>query len=124
MTDRPSSARIEPKAEFDDDELELLGKTLLIDGRPANIFGTMIKHPKLLKRFNVLGGFILTKGMLPAREREIVILRVGANCVAKYEFGQHTVIGRRCGLTDEEITALCVRLTPIRGPTTTRRSSR
>ena len=106
MSDRPTSARIAPATDFDDEQMELLEKTLLIDGRPANIFGTMIKHPKMLKRFNVLGGFILTRGLLPAREREIVILRVGANCVARYEFGQHTVIGRRCGLSDEEIVAL------------------
>lgn len=106
MTDRPDSFRIEPITEADDELTELLGKTLLIDGRPANIFGVMAKHPKLLKRFNLLGGFILNKGLIPVREREIVILRVGANCVSKYEFGQHTVIGRRCGMSDEEITAL------------------
>ena len=104
--DRPDSFRIEPVTEVDDDLADLLGKTLLIDGKPAKIFGVLAKHPKLLKRFNLLGGFILTKGVVPEREREIVILRVGANCVAEYEFGQHTVIGRRCGLSDEEITAL------------------
>ncbi|MDG2113730.1 MAG: carboxymuconolactone decarboxylase family protein [Actinomycetota bacterium] len=106
MSDRPDSFRIEPITEADDELQELLGKTLILDGRPANIFGVMAKHPKLLKRFNVLGGFILNKGLVPEREREVVILRVGANCVAKYEFGQHTGIGRRCGLTDEEIVAL------------------
>ena len=106
MTDRPQSFRIEPITEADDELQELLGKTLIIDGKPANIFGVMAKHPTLLKRFNLLGGFILNKGLVPAREREIVILRVGANCVSKYEFGQHTGIGRRCGLSDEEITAL------------------
>ncbi len=106
MTDRPTSFRIEPVADVDDELEELLGKTLMIDGRPANIFGVLAKHPKLLKRFNLLGGFILNKGLLPVREREIVILRVGANCVSRYEFGQHTVIGRRCGITDEEISAL------------------
>jgi len=106
MTERPTSFRIAPVTEVDDELEELLGKTLMIDGRPANIFGVLAKHPKLLKRFNLLGGFILNKGLLPIREREIVILRVGANCVSRYEFGQHTVIGRRCGLTDDEITAL------------------
>lgn len=35
-----------------------------------------------------------------------MILRVGWNAQAKYEFGQHTVIGLRCGLTEEEIAAL------------------
>ena len=35
-----------------------------------------------------------------------MILRVGWNAQAVYEFGQHTVIGKRCGLTDDEIVAL------------------
>ena len=77
-----------------------------IDGRPLNIFGVLGHHPKLLKRFNLLGGFILNKGLIPERERELVILRVGWNAQAVYEFGQHTVIGQRCGLTDDEIAAL------------------
>jgi 4-carboxymuconolactone decarboxylase len=66
----------------------------------------LAQHPKLLKRFNLLGGFLLNKGLIPEREREIVILRVGWNAQAVYEFGQHTVIGKRCGLTDDEISAL------------------
>ncbi len=44
--------------------------------------------------------------MLPAREREIVILRVGWRAGSEYEFGQHTVIGRSAGLTDDEIARL------------------
>jgi alkylhydroperoxidase family enzyme len=48
----------------------------------------------------------LNRGLLPAREREIVILRVGRNTGSVYEFGQHTVIGRNCGLRDDEIAAL------------------
>jgi alkylhydroperoxidase family enzyme len=43
---------------------------------------------------------------LPPREREIVILRVGWRCQSEYEFGQHTIIGRDAGLTDDEIAAL------------------
>ena len=80
--------------------------TLTLDGTPLNIFGVLGRHPKLLKRFNLLGGFLLNKGLLPEREREIVILRIGWNARARYEFGQHTLIGRRCGLTDAEIVAL------------------
>ncbi|MEZ5343896.1 MAG: thioesterase family protein [Acidimicrobiales bacterium] len=86
-----------------DDELTACWPTLTNDGTPLNIFGMLGHHPKLLKRFNLLGGFLLNKGVVPAREREIVILRVGANATAEYEFGQHTVIRKACGLTDEEI---------------------
>ena len=106
MTDRPTNARIEPVAEPDAELQEILASALSHDGTPLNIFGVLGRHPKLLKRFNLLGGFLLNKGLLPAREREIVILRIGWNARAQYEFGQHTVIGRRCGLTDGEILAL------------------
>jgi len=75
-------------------------------GTPLNIFGTIAHHPKLLKRFMNFAGLFLNKGLLPAREREIVILRVGWNCQSVYEFGQHTVIGQRVGLSLSEIDAL------------------
>jgi 4-carboxymuconolactone decarboxylase len=83
---------------------EILGKTpLQPDGTPLNIFGTLAHHPRLLKRFNVLGGLFLSRGLLPERERELVILRTGWRTRCEYEFGQHVLIGRRAGLSDEEI---------------------
>ncbi|NQY56529.1 MAG: carboxymuconolactone decarboxylase family protein [Ilumatobacteraceae bacterium] len=105
---RPTAPRIEPiDVETADGELaELLAGSLTHDGRPLNIFGVLGHHPKLLKRFNLLGGLILNRGLLPARERELVILRVGANARAEYEFGQHTIIGADAGLTESEIAAL------------------
>ncbi len=106
--DRPGP-RIEPidLDDVDDEELQAtLAGALTIDGTPLNIFGVLGHHPKLLKRFNLLGGFLLNKGSIPERERELVILRIGWNAQAAYEFGQHTVIGQRCGLTDDEIVAL------------------
>lgn len=90
---------------------ELLANALTLDGTPLNIFRILAHHPKLMKRFNLMGGFILNKGLVPAREREIVILRIGWNAQAVYEFGQHTVIGRECGLTDDEIAAIAGRQT-------------
>ena len=108
-SDRPTQPRIEPITEFDGEVAEILATALTRDGQPLNIFGTLGHHPKLLKRFNLLGGFILNKGLIPPRERELVILRVGANARAEYEFGQHTVIGRECGLTDTEIAAIAGR---------------
>ena len=85
----------------------LLGSSMAnADGQPLNIFAVLAHHPKLLKRFNLFGGFLLNKGLIPPREREIVILRVGWNAGAVYEFGQHTLIGTEAGLTAEEIAAL------------------
>ena len=76
------------------------------DGRPLNIFLTLAKNPSLYDAFTKLGTHLLFKGDVPAREREIVILRVGWRSQSEYEFGQHTVIGKAAGLTDDEIARL------------------
>lgn len=103
---RPETARIQPVADPDDEAREVLAKTILRDGKPLNIFGVLAHHPKLLKRFNLLGGQLLNRGVVPLREKEIVILRVGWNAESVYEFGQHTVLGKDRGLSDAEIAAL------------------
>jgi alkylhydroperoxidase family enzyme len=71
-----------------------------------NIFATLAHHPKAMKRWLVFGGHVLAKSTLPERERELLILRVGWRCGSEYEFGQHTIIGRRAGLTDDEVARL------------------
>ncbi len=98
--------RIAPVTDPDPEVKEILDKTRVAPGPPANIFTTMAHHPRLLKRFNVLGGLFLSRGLLPAREREIVILRTAWRTGSEYEFGQHTLIGRRAGLNDAEIRRL------------------
>lgn len=81
----------------------------LLDGLGRlNIFTTLAHHPKLLKRWMVFGSHVLAKSTLPARERELLILRVGWRCECAYEFGQHRIIGRDAGLTDDEISRLTV----------------
>jgi alkylhydroperoxidase family enzyme len=73
-------------------------------GFPAlNIFRTLANYPKLAKRWMVFANHVLGKNSLPAREREILILRIGWLCGAEYEWAQHVVIGKREGLTDKEI---------------------
>src|SRR5688572_23967666 len=91
-----------PEAEWSQEVRELLGNTQ----RPLNIFTTLARHPKLLKRWQVFGNHVLSKSSLPARERELVILRTGHLCNSPYEFHQHTRIGLSSGLTAEEIERL------------------
>ncbi|HKF77427.1 MAG TPA: carboxymuconolactone decarboxylase family protein [Candidatus Dormibacteraeota bacterium] len=101
-----SEPRIAPLTDPGPEVQEILDKTQVRPGPPLNIFATMAHHPRLLKRFNVLGGLFLGRGLVPEREREVVILRTGWRARCEYEFGQHTVIGRRAGLTDAEIRRL------------------
>ena len=54
-------------------------------GTVPNILATIARHPKLLKRWNVFSNHVLFKSTLPARDREILILRVGWLCRSGYE---------------------------------------
>jgi alkylhydroperoxidase family enzyme len=58
----------------------------------------------MLKRFNVLGGFFLTRGDLPARDRELVVLRTAWRSGCEYEWAQHVLIGARAGLSEDEMS--------------------
>ena len=103
---RPASARIEPSSTISPLLQRLIdGGTVAADGKPLNIFSTLDLNPRLHEKFMVFGGYLLN-GIIPAREREIVILRVGWNCRSIYEFGQHTIIGLREGLSENEIASL------------------
>ena len=102
---RLSAPRIPP---LDPDALTDEQREIAIKASPPgsdliNITKTLVRHPKLLKRWNVFAGHVLTRSSLPPREREIAILRVGWLCRAEYEWAQHVVIGRQCGLDDAEI---------------------
>jgi 4-carboxymuconolactone decarboxylase len=78
-----------------------------VEGLPAlNIFKTINRNEPLARAFLALGGHLLRGEQIPAREREIVILRVGWQCQSEYEFGQHTALGLLAGLTAEEVAAL------------------
>ena len=101
---RLSAPRVQPlpESQWNDEARELL-EGMRREGRVYNIFATLARHPKLLKRWLVFGNHILGKSTLPAREREIVILRTGWLCRAEYEWGHHMAIGGEVGLSDNEI---------------------
>lgn len=63
---------------------------------------TVIKHPEIF-RCQMEMGAVIFQGRIPARERELAILRCGWLSRAPYEWGEHVDIGKRYGLTDEEV---------------------
>ena len=70
--------------------------------RDANIFSTLVQAPGLFRRWLPFGGKLLS-GKLPARDRELLILRTAWNCRAGYEWGHHVAIGLESGLTRQEV---------------------
>jgi 4-carboxymuconolactone decarboxylase len=90
-----------PPEEWDDRTRQTLGTSDAL-----NIFATLARHPDLLRRWLVFGAHVLGKSTLSARHRELLILRVGWLCRAPYEWGQHVVIARREGITEDEIARI------------------
>lgn len=107
MHHRPPGPRILPVDEPDDEQRDLLAKTLVgADGRALNVFSTLARHPRLLRRVNALGGLFMAHGGFDARDREVVILRTAFRSGSEYEWATHLPIARRAGLTDDEIERL------------------
>jgi alkylhydroperoxidase family enzyme len=71
-------------------------------GDTANIFTTLVRHPRLFRHWLPFGGALLT-GSLPARDREIIVLRTAWRCRSVYEWAQHVQLARAAGLDDLEI---------------------
>lgn len=91
--------------DWNEAQLEVLGAQKM-RGNVQNIFRTLAHHQQLAKRWLVFANHILAKSTLSARDREIAILRTGWLAGSVYEWGQHKVIGKDAGLSDEEIEAV------------------
>jgi 4-carboxymuconolactone decarboxylase len=103
----PHPQRLAPLSEDEQDEQarELLRGVRVagaLDAPAANIFATLVRHAGLFRRWLPFAGKLLS-GKLPARDRELLILRTGWLCQAEYEWGQHQIIARAVGIADEEI---------------------
>lgn len=72
-------------------------------GRLYNVYATMANHPDLARDWMTFASHILRRTSLPARDREILILRTGWLCKAEYEWAQHVRIGRTAGLNESDI---------------------
>lgn len=76
-------------------------------GSEAQVFfRTLLRHPGLYRRFSPFAGKLLLKGRLPARARELAILRCAALCAAELEWNAHVPMARAAGLTEAEIRAV------------------
>ena len=103
-----NAPRIQPVAQdqWTPEQAELAAP-LVARGKVLNIFRTLLNHPAAMRGFMGWGSYVLSKkNTLPAREREIVVLRTGFLCRSGYEWTQHVPIGQRAGLSDTEIAAL------------------
>jgi AhpD family alkylhydroperoxidase len=80
------------------------GAGLAARGKPPHIFTTLGRHRRLFRGWIRFAGALMPRGKLPRDETELIILRVAHNSGSEYEWSHHERIGRRAGLSDEEIS--------------------
>ncbi len=76
------------------------------DDPVSNFLGTMLRHPKLFRKWAPFGGALLLRGQIPLRDRELVCLRVAWLCQGKMEWGEHVKIAHGVGLTTEDVNRI------------------
>ncbi|MGW0040177.1 carboxymuconolactone decarboxylase family protein [Rhodococcus sp. NPDC003348] len=96
-----------PADEWDDDTRRAFAGMLPRDRQHPDgagpMLSTLARHPDLTKSFLGFSLHLLYRSTLPARLRELTILRVAHRHDCAYESHHHTEIAREAGFSDEEI---------------------
>ena len=93
-----------PYEDWDADVLDAI--SVLAPGRkmpPSNVLGLLGQHPALARAFLTFNKHLLFESTLPAKTRELAILRVAWRRRCRYEWAQHVLIAKRAGVTEEQI---------------------
>lgn len=71
-----------------------------------DILGVLVRHPKMAREFLTYNAFLLQRGELPIRLRELAVLRIAHLRRSVFFWGEHHRIARAGGLSDDAIARL------------------
>ena len=98
-----------PAEEWDERARGALAGFLPADRRSArgagNALATLVRHPDLTEAFVGFNAYLLMRSTLPARLRELAILRMARRRQCAYEWGHHARMAAKAGLSESEIAA-------------------
>ncbi|OBH31079.1 carboxymuconolactone decarboxylase [Mycobacterium sp. E342] len=77
-----------------------------LDPLKFDIIGLLARHPGLAQAFLTFNGFLLRRGELSPRLRELAILRVAHIGRSAFFWGEHTKLAVECGVPGEDIARL------------------
>ncbi|QPP11167.1 carboxymuconolactone decarboxylase family protein [Streptomyces bathyalis] len=106
MSSKPRMSPVAPP--YDEETGRLLAKWMPpgSDMEPLLLFRLLALHRGLTGRLHPMASGLLNHGVLPPRDREIVISRITARAGAEYEWGVHAVVsGPAAGLERELLDA-------------------
>ena len=106
--------------EWGDDEYAAVGALFGVSGEevprvgsgdvrdPTNfdILGVLARHPRMAKEFLVYNAYLLQRGELPLRLRELAILRLAHARRSAFFWGEHVRVATAGGLSENDIASL------------------
>lgn len=106
--------------EWGDDEYAAVGALMGIPGGdvpragsgeprdPLNfdIIGVLARHPKMARKFLGYNAFLLQRGELSLRLRELAVLRLAHARRSSFFWGEHVKVAKAGGLSDDDIARI------------------
>ena len=106
--------------EWGDDEYDAVGALFGMPGEdvpragsgdardPTNfdILGVLARHPKMAREFLTYNAFLLQRGELPLRLRELAVLRLAHARRSVFFWGEHVRVAKAGGLSEEDIAGI------------------
>ncbi|KKL23870.1 hypothetical protein LCGC14_2421050 [marine sediment metagenome] len=86
-----------------DDYKDSIKSFIYENGSIYNIRATMTMHRRLRLKWILMASHVTYDSSLPPRDKEILILRNAWLCRCDYEWDHHVFVGKRTGLSSEEI---------------------
>jgi AhpD family alkylhydroperoxidase len=98
--------RLQPLPADQWDEATRQALSAMREADSNNALSTLAHHPALAKAFLRFNVHLLVSSTLPARIRELAILRVAHRRQCAYEWSHHERMAKEEGITDDQIAAL------------------
>ena len=99
-----------PADQWDDETREafrgMLPRTRQNPEGAGTALSTLVRHPALTKAFLGFNVYLLYRSSLPARMREVVILRIAHRRHCTYEWHHHIELAKAEGLTETDVEAI------------------
>lgn len=107
-------------AEWGDDEYAAVGALMGIPGGEVpragsgeprdpldfDIIGVLARHPKMARKFLAYNAFLLQRGELSLRLRELAVLRLAHVRRSSFFWGEHVKVAKAGGLSDDDIARI------------------
>ncbi|MBD3195072.1 MAG: hypothetical protein GF317_08465 [Candidatus Lokiarchaeota archaeon] len=76
-----------------------------------NVYSTLMRNQDITMRVMMMFRQLSSKMTISERERELLVLRTAWLCYSEYEWGNHLLLGKQAGLTDQEINNIKIGFT-------------